>query len=575
MGCTNCGKGSTLAEPPDAIKEYIATNYGDGTCVTSDTGDNLGVACMTGNLITPLPTGYTTDDICAEEIISWAYNNVGWCKTAPTTGSISVSSTPSGAEIFIDGVDQGQVTPHTITGLTAASHTVKLTLSGYNDYTIQIPVTAGGTSTVNAVLTPSGPTTGSISCSSTPTGATVSVAGKTGTTPCTLTGIPEGTQTVTYTKSGYQQCTDTVTVVAGGSVSSSCTLQETPAGTGYVHIGTPTDNTTGQDITSVEIYVDDVYIHHYAPEDLTFGPGKTIGGYVSAEFGSHTIRLVKTNYDDWTQTVNVQDGSDITLTPSMTPTAGTTPTIEVVANLTGSITSWNAPDIGTPSSVLPITATCLGDDNIDSNVKLVAILGSQTAESALTAVAAGGTVNLSVNVPTPASEGIYTLTVKLMGTVQDITPVVLDTKTKSVTISSQPPPENLVIEPPHTIPSKVGLGETANFGVGITNYRTTSASIYVVLQEIHQTKAGVMYSQQSQTVTITAGDHMQVPVSWPVAADTPLGKYDIYALLYEAGLGILGRVPLTEANITPENIDLEKVARERIRNLMMNFLGGV
>jgi len=68
----------------DAIKVYIAEKYGDGNCVTADSGDNLGLACMTDNLATPLPSGYTKDDICTEEVITWAYDNVGWCKTTPT-----------------------------------------------------------------------------------------------------------------------------------------------------------------------------------------------------------------------------------------------------------------------------------------------------------------------------------------------------------------------------------------------------------------------------------------------------------------------------------------------------------
>lgn len=70
----------------------------------------------------------------------------------PTTGSVSISSSPIGAEVFIDGSDQGVSTPASITSLPPGAHTYKLTLAGYNDYTETFTITAGQTTTVTAVL---------------------------------------------------------------------------------------------------------------------------------------------------------------------------------------------------------------------------------------------------------------------------------------------------------------------------------------------------------------------------------------------------------------------------------------
>jgi len=71
-----------------------------------------------------------------------------------TTGSMNVSSSPSGARIWLDAVDTAQVTPTTLSGVTAGGHTVKLVLSGYLDWQGSVTVTAGQTATLSPALTP-------------------------------------------------------------------------------------------------------------------------------------------------------------------------------------------------------------------------------------------------------------------------------------------------------------------------------------------------------------------------------------------------------------------------------------
>jgi hypothetical protein len=72
----------------------------------------------------------------------------------PTTGSVSISSIPTGAEVYIDGSDHGVVTPVSITSLPPGPHNYKLTLAGYNDYTDTFTIKAGETTTITAVLIP-------------------------------------------------------------------------------------------------------------------------------------------------------------------------------------------------------------------------------------------------------------------------------------------------------------------------------------------------------------------------------------------------------------------------------------
>lgn len=72
--------------------------------------------------------------------------------TSPTTGALDISSAPLGAEIFIDNTDQGKVTRSIITNIPVGSHSLKLTLVGYQDYTTTFTITGGVTTTLNPTL---------------------------------------------------------------------------------------------------------------------------------------------------------------------------------------------------------------------------------------------------------------------------------------------------------------------------------------------------------------------------------------------------------------------------------------
>ena len=71
--------------------------------------------------------------------------------TKEITGSLAVITDPTGAEIFIDGDFKG-VSPVTIPGLSAGTHTVLLTLQEYVDTPANISITAGQTRKYTAGL---------------------------------------------------------------------------------------------------------------------------------------------------------------------------------------------------------------------------------------------------------------------------------------------------------------------------------------------------------------------------------------------------------------------------------------
>lgn len=66
-------------------------------------------------------------------------------------GNLNISSTPSGAEIFIDGGDTGFSTPNIIS-LIPGDHDVKLTYPNYNDYITSVTIISNQTTTITPTL---------------------------------------------------------------------------------------------------------------------------------------------------------------------------------------------------------------------------------------------------------------------------------------------------------------------------------------------------------------------------------------------------------------------------------------
>jgi hypothetical protein len=72
---------------------------------------------------------------------------------APGTGSVAVSSNPSGAQVFMDNVYEG-ITPLTISSVQPGSHTFVIKQPGYADWQASEPVQSGQTTRIDATLSP-------------------------------------------------------------------------------------------------------------------------------------------------------------------------------------------------------------------------------------------------------------------------------------------------------------------------------------------------------------------------------------------------------------------------------------
>ncbi|QYZ78978.1 PEGA domain-containing protein [Methanofollis formosanus] len=238
----------------------------------------------------------------------------------PTTGTLSVSSSPSGAKVYVDGAYYGR-TPQKVTGLAAKSHTLEVRLDGYDTWSSSQRVKAGETTSVRADLNPH-VNYGSIYVTSSPSGAKVYLDGTyEGKTPRTITGISEGRHYIELEEAGYQEWTGPVTVVAGQQTYVSATLNSNPK---------PVSGTIDvfSNPVGAYIYLDGEY------QGQTYPEGYVIIGVTP---GTHTVTLKLTGYKDVSSSVNVNSGQDSSVRMTLEPAvpSGDTGSMEITSTPAG------------------------------------------------------------------------------------------------------------------------------------------------------------------------------------------------------------------------------------------------
>ena len=120
------------------------------------------------------------------------------------TGAINLTSTPSGAKIYLDDKYQG-ITPQTLSNLKPGTYQLKLTKSGYQDWQQKINVSPDKTIEIFVNLTSLSLALGEIKLTSTPSGASVFLDGSfKGVSPIIISNVSVGKHIIKLTKSGYQ-----------------------------------------------------------------------------------------------------------------------------------------------------------------------------------------------------------------------------------------------------------------------------------------------------------------------------------------------------------------------------------
>jgi len=77
----------------------------------------------------------------------------GTASTVAGTGTLSVTTTPAGAQVYLDDILRG-ASPATIPGLAAGSHILRLEKSGYRNMTVPVEITTGKTTDYTTALVP-------------------------------------------------------------------------------------------------------------------------------------------------------------------------------------------------------------------------------------------------------------------------------------------------------------------------------------------------------------------------------------------------------------------------------------
>jgi hypothetical protein len=151
-------------------------------------------------------------------------------------GSISVESSPAGADIYLDGNYRGRA-PLTISCLWPGDYTVSAEMNGYRTYTTTTSVLSDTHSPVYCPLTPIS-TSGALYILSTPSDATVTLDGMyKGRTPITISNVAAGTHILQLDSPGSYDWKSTVEVPEGGTRTISATLNPMPSATsGWVYV---------------------------------------------------------------------------------------------------------------------------------------------------------------------------------------------------------------------------------------------------------------------------------------------------------------------------------------------------
>lgn len=151
-------------------------------------------------------------------------------------GSVSVESSPSGADIYFNGNYRGHA-PITIADVWPGTYSISAEMTGYRTYTTTTSVSSDTRSSVYCTLTPMN-TAGALYIISSPSDADVNLDGLyKGKTPITLSNLAAGTHILQLDYPGYYDWKSTVEIPEGGTKSVSANLNPLPSSsTGWIYV---------------------------------------------------------------------------------------------------------------------------------------------------------------------------------------------------------------------------------------------------------------------------------------------------------------------------------------------------
>jgi hypothetical protein len=229
-----------------------------------------------------------------------------------TTGSLSVSSSPSGAAVYVDGIYRG-ITSTIVGNLVPGSHSVRLSLAGYQDWTGSVTISPGSTTFLSpTLLKAQSPIYGTATITTSPAGASVYANGQyvgqtTYGSPLAFTQVVPGTYTILISRAGYQDYTTTGQVQAGQNYNLAVTLTPVP------------NPTTGSISISSSPSGANVYLNNAFK-------GLSPLTIESLDPGTYTVMLQLSGYRDYQSNAQVTAGQNSQISATLIPTATPTPT---------------------------------------------------------------------------------------------------------------------------------------------------------------------------------------------------------------------------------------------------------
>lgn len=223
---------------------------------------------------------WRTVNIVAEETYSLSFELV------PLTGLILVHSTPSDAEIIVDGLDHGR-TPALVTSLPLGSHRLRLELPGYRAKEIEVNLTDRTPQHVNVDLTSSSAT---LHISANIPAADIFLNGiARGTTPATLERIPAGEAMLEVRAPGYISYSQPLKLAEGEVQQIQARLEEQPGTLQIVSLPTP-----------ARVYLNNEF------------RGETPLQLTPLAAGSHRIRVERDGFEPNARTLTLERGANRT-----------------------------------------------------------------------------------------------------------------------------------------------------------------------------------------------------------------------------------------------------------------------
>lgn len=268
-----------------ASREQLNTrtlvNFTEGEYMFSSNIGESGFASALSIIVSPLPRNNWVTDT--------AHFWVGSPPAQPTTGTVTIESTPANAAVYVDGNYIGR-SPVSYTAR-GGTYNVRVEANGYQTWSQSVTIRNGQHNGIHANLN-AVRQTGTVSFHSAPQGARVYVNGDyIGTTPLNNRTYDTGTYTARFERDGYNSASVTFTVSADSRQTVNGSLQ---AQSGNLRIRA--------NVGGAQVYLDGVH-------QGTIPSGSGVLDLTGLSEGTYELVVVAPGFNTYTGTVRINAGS--------------------------------------------------------------------------------------------------------------------------------------------------------------------------------------------------------------------------------------------------------------------------